>query len=353
MPFFHSNALMAGWAPVLGAGATGVLRRKFSASGFLADIRRYGCTYMNYVGKPLSYILATPAQPDDADNPLRRCFGNEAAARDARRFEERFGCTVTDAYGSTEGGISIGRTPDTPENALGVGQDGTVILNPETKQECPRARFDEHGRLLNAEEAVGEIANVKSASSFEGYWKNTAALDERTHGGTYWSGDLGYRDAQGFIYFAGRNDDWLRVDGENFAAAPIESILIRHPDVALAAVYAVPNAVVGDDVMAALALPEGHKFDPAGFATFLASQPDLGTKWSPAYIRITPALPVTPTNKVLKRELRPEIWECADPVYRRQDDGSFRLLTAADRDAIRADFAARGRTAVIDLLKKK
>jgi len=353
MPFFHSNALMAGWAPTLAASATGVLRRKFSASNFLPDIRRYGCTYMNYVGKPLSYILATPEQPDDADNPLRRCFGNEASQRDALRFQERFGCNVTDAYGSTEGGISIGRTPDTPDNALGVGQDGTTILDPKTGQECPPARFDEHGRLLNAEEAVGEIANVKTASSFEGYWRNPEALDERTRGNIYWSGDLGYRDERGFFYFAGRNDDWLRVDGENFAAAPIESILLRHPDVVLAAVYAVPNAVVGDDVMATLALAEEREFDPAGFAAFLAAQPDLGTKWAPRYVRIAPRLPVTPTNKILKRLLRSDLWECGDPVYRRQGDGSFKLLTAADLDTIRAEFAARGRANVIDLHKQK
>ena len=72
MPLFHSNALMAGWAPALAAGATVALRERFSASQFLADVRRYGVTYFNYVGKPLSYILATPERPDDADNPLRR-----------------------------------------------------------------------------------------------------------------------------------------------------------------------------------------------------------------------------------------------------------------------------------------
>jgi fatty-acyl-CoA synthase len=79
MPMFHSNALMANWAGALAAGATTALRRKFSASGFLPDVRRHGVTYANYVGKPLSYVLATPEQADDAANPLRRVFGNEAA----------------------------------------------------------------------------------------------------------------------------------------------------------------------------------------------------------------------------------------------------------------------------------
>src|ERR1700678_3859550 len=126
MPMFHSNALMAGWAPALAAGSTVALRERFSASQFLPDVRRYGVTYFNYVGKPLSYILATPARADDADNPLRRCFGNEAAKADVARFAERFGCTVQDAYGSTEGGASVSRTPDTPRGALGRAIPGTL-----------------------------------------------------------------------------------------------------------------------------------------------------------------------------------------------------------------------------------
>jgi fatty-acyl-CoA synthase len=353
MPLFHSNALMTGWAVSLAAGAAVALRRKFSASGFLTDIRRYGCTYMTYVGKPLSYILATPEQPADADNPLVRCFGNEGTPRDLRRFEQRFGCTVSDNYGSTEGGISISRTPDTPSNALGMGLPGTVILDPETGEERPRARFDEHGRLVNAEEAVGEIANTQTASTFEGYWNNPEADEERTHRGIYWSGDLGYRDAKGFLYFAGRNYDWLRVDGENFAAAPVEGILARHPDVLLAAVYAVPNAVVGDDAMAALQLRPGRALDGNSFGAFLSAQPDLGTKWAPRYVRVVHELPVTPTNKVLKRELRAEIWECADPVWLRQPDGSYRHMTDDDRAQIRQAFAARDRSAVLELERSR
>src|SRR5690606_29478978 len=94
MPMFHSNAIMAGIAPAVRTGGRLVLRRKFSASGFLPDVRRYGVTFFNYVGKPLSYILATPEKPDDADNPLRIAFGNEAAPRDIAAFARRFGCTV-------------------------------------------------------------------------------------------------------------------------------------------------------------------------------------------------------------------------------------------------------------------
>ena len=342
MPLFHSNALMAGWAPALAAGATVALRERFSASQFLSDVRRYGVTYFNYVGKPLSYILATPERPDDADNPLRRCFGNEAAEADVARFAERFGCTVQDAYGSTEGGASVSRTPDTPRGALGRALPGTLIINPDTGEECPRAVFDEHGRLLNAEEAIGEMVNQTGGAGFEGYWRNAEAEASRVRNGWYWTGDLAYRDDDDFFYFGGRDFDWLRVDGENFAAAPIEAILQRHPDVVLASVYAVPDTVVGDQVMATVLLREGASFDPDGFASFLAGEADLGTKWAPRFVRVTDELPETATTKVLKRVLRNEGWRAPEPVWwRPHKDAPYRLLTEADADDLDRMVAER------------
>ena len=348
MPMFHSNALMAGWVPCLTVGGVAAFRRRFSASGFLPDVRRFGVTYFNYVGKPLTYILATPEQPDDADNTLRIVFGNEGAVHDLERFSRRFGVPVEDSYGSTEGGVSVSRTPDTPPNALGRADESVKILDPDTGEEAPLAVFDDTGKLLNPDEAIGELVSMASAPTFEGYWNNPDADDERTHGGIYWSGDLAYRDAEGFVYFAGRNFDWLRVDGENFAAAPVERILVRHPDIDLAAVFAVPSPSVGDDVMAAVVRRPGAGFDPDGFAEFLAGQDDLGTKWAPRYVRWADTLPQTETNKILKRTLRRERWESDDETWVRDGDG-YRRLASGDADAIRAEFEARGRLAVLDV----
>ena len=342
MPLFHSNALMAGWAPALAAGATAALRERFSASQFLVDVRRYGVTYFNYVGKPLSYILATPEHPDDADNTLRRCFGNEAAEADVARFAERFGCTVQDAYGSTEGGAAIQRTPDTPRGALGRALPGTMIVDTETGEECPRAVFDTNGRLLNAEDAIGEMVSQTGATGFEGYWRNAEAEQARVKNGWYWTGDLGYRDENDFFYFGGRDYDWLRVDGENFASAPVEGILQRHPDVVLASVYAVPDTVVGDQVMATLLFHEGTSFDADGFEAFLAGEEDLGTKWAPRFVRVTDKLPETATTKVVKRVLRNEAWHCEEPVWwRPTKDAPYRRLTPDDIDELDRAIAER------------
>jgi fatty-acyl-CoA synthase len=348
MPLFHSNALFTAWAPSIVAGAAVALRRKFSASAFLDDVRRFGATYFNYVGKPLAYVLATPERPDDADNPLRRGYGNEANDADLQRFAARFGCTLTDGYGQTETGASIVRVPGMPEGALGVGPPTVVVLDAATGEECERARFDAHGRLLNAERAIGEIVNT-GATMFEGYWNNPEADAERMRDGAYWTGDLAYRDDAGFFYFAGRSAEWLRVDGENFAGAPIERILMRHPDVVLAAAYGVPDPDAGDRLMVALQLTPGTRFDADGFGEFCAAQADLGPKWVPTFVRVVDVLPMTQTNKVLKRQLVAERWSVGDDElwWRPERAASYVPFTAADAEALEERFAQHGRDHVL------
>lgn len=301
MPLFHSNAVMAGWAPALATGAAVALAPRFSASGFLPDVRRYGATYANYVGKPLAHVLATPERPDDAENPLRLVFGNEANERDIAEFGRRFGCRVVDSYSSTENAVIVQRVPGMPAGALGRPLDGVEVLDPVTGAPTPDAELDAEGRLVNAEVATGELVNTRGAGAFAGYYRDEAADAERMRDGMYWSGDLAYRDAEGFVYFAGRTADWLRVDGENLGAAPVERVLLRHPAVSEAAVYAVPDPSSGDQVMAALVLRA--PLSPSELTRFLDQQLDLHAKGRPRWVRITPTLPRTATTKVLKREL--------------------------------------------------
>ena len=321
MPLFHSNAIMASFAPALAGGAAIALARKFSATQFLADIRRHGATYMNYVGKPLAYVLATPEQPDDADNPLRTAFGNEASDRDIAEFARRFDCTVWDGFGSTETAVIITRTDDTPLGSIGQPFEGVAVYDRETRTECPPATFDETGAVTNLDECVGELVNTKGAGFFSGYYNDEAATAARLDGGMYWSGDLGYRDDKGFIYLAGRTDDWLRVDGENLAAATIETLLLRNPAISQACVYAVPDPQVGDQLMVTVVLRDGATLDPEGFESFLADQPDLSPKGWPRYVRLADEVPTTATNKVLKRELRNQGTDTTDPLWEREERG--------------------------------
>lgn len=322
MPLFHSAAVLGGLSVALSSGAAMVPAR-FSASTFLSDIRRYGVTYLNYVGKPLAYVLATPEKADDADNSLRAAFGNEATDRDIAEFGRRFGCTVWDGFGSTELAIIITREPGTPPGSVGRGYPGVAVYDSSTSTECPPAEFDENGALTNPERAIGELVNTTGAGLFGGYYNDESATAERLRDGFYWSGDLAYKDSAGWLYLAGRTADWMRVDGENLAAGPIERVLHRLPAVNRAAVYGVPDEHVGDVVMAALVLQNGTTLTPREFARFLAAQLDLSPKAWPRYVRIVETLPTTATNKILKRVLKSEGSASGDGVLWRREPRSL------------------------------
>lgn len=349
MPLFHGNAVMAGWAPALAAGAGVALARRFTASRFLDDVRGYGATYFTYVGRAVQYLLATPERPDDADNPLRLGFGTEAGPVDAARFSARFGARLVEGYGSSEGGAALQYAEGAPPGAIGRPAPGTdlAVVDPGTGSERPRARLGGDGRLLNGEEAIGELVN-RGTSLFEGYWKNEEADAARTREGWYWTGDLFFRDQDGWFHFAGRAEDRLRVDSENLAAAVIENVLARCPGVTSAAVYAVPDPVSGDQVMTALALE--HPFDPEAFAAFLAAQPDLSTKAAPRFVRVLERMPVTATNKIERAALRRtgfhgegSVWWTPYAVGEGRAGRTYRRLTADDLDGLLARYRAHGR----------
>ncbi|GCB01653.1 MULTISPECIES: AMP-binding protein [Mycolicibacterium] len=346
MPLFHGNAVMALWAPALAVGATVCLTPNFSASGFLPDVRYFGATFFTYVGKALGYLLATPEQPDDADNQLNRGFGTEASPEDQAYFKRRFGADLYEGYGSSEGGGAVVLDPNQPEGALGrPAHPGVAIVNPETMIECVPAVLDQHGRILNPDDAVGEIVDKLGTKKFEGYYKNNAADSDRIRGGWYWTGDLGYLDEDGFIYFAGRRGDWIRVDGENTSALSIERVLRRHPEVIAAGVYAVPDPRSGDQVMAAIEVADPILFDVDKFVQYLNDQDDLGKKGTPRFLRVSDALPVTGSNKVLKRELQADKWHTDELVYRWVGRGvpAYGLMSEDAKRALDDEFTQYGR----------
>ncbi|GIH71391.1 AMP-binding protein [Sphaerimonospora thailandensis] len=346
MPLFHGNALMALWTPALTAGATVTLTPRFSASGFLPDVRFYGVTFFSYVGKAIAYVLATPEKPDDADNTLTHAFGTEASPEDQAGFLRRFGCRLIEAYGSSEGAGMIRLAPEGPATALGrPAHPGVRVVDPETRQVRPRAVLDGHGRVANAEEAIGEIVDVDGAAKFEGYYKNEAANAERVRHGWYWTGDLGYVDEAGYLYFAGRSGDWIRVDSENISALLTERVLRRHPSIMAAGVFAVPDPRSGDLVMAAIEIPQGTTFEELGLPAFLAGQADLGTKGAPRFVRVSHALPTTGSSKLRKKEMQHEGWRTTDEVYRWAGRGepTYTLMTEDDKAALREEFLANGR----------
>ena len=355
-PLFHGNALSSNVLPALGVGATIVLRRRFSASACLPDVRRYGATFLNTVGRALAYVLATPPSQTDRDHQLKYVLAPESSDADVAAFQERFGCIIVTGYGSSEGAIKMMPVRRGRAGALGrpPADIDVAVVDPVTREECPRAQFDPGGRLLNGADAIGEIVRRDPTTRFEGYYNNPDADAERMRNGWFWSGDLAYRDDDGVFYFAGRSGDWLRVDAENFAAAPVERILGRHPDIAGVAVYGVPDARTGDQVMAAIELRDGRAFDADAFPEFLDTQPDLGTKWAPRFVRVVAALPVTGTQKIDKQPLRAQQWYGSDRIWWRPDAReSFRPLTDGDIATLEQEFARHGRVALLPATRSR
>ncbi len=353
MPLFHTNSLMSGFAPALVSGASLSVARRFSASRFLPDVRHYGATWFNYTGKLLTYLLATPARADDADNPLRVAFGNEGSPQVVESAAARFGVRIIDVFGSTEGAIALDRTGNRPRGSIGRLRQGIMVVD-EEGHKAPCAEFDGDGRLLNADRCVGELVNTLGVGPFEGYYRNEEAMHHTTRQGWYWSGDLGYVDEDGWVFFAGRTSDWLRVDGENFTAAPIEAIVGRHPDVMLVSAYGVPAPDSGDQVMVALVLRDGAAFDAPSFASWLDAQADLSPKWQPRFVRVCEALPSTPTNKILTRTLAHEKFRSdrvhGDAVYvRPRGEEQFRPFGDEDELSLRDAFTFHDRRAAWDL----
>ncbi|MDX1511267.1 MAG: AMP-binding protein [Nitriliruptorales bacterium] len=338
MPMFHSNALVSMVLPAIATGATLVMRPRYSASVFMEDVRAHGVTFFSTVGRALSWVLAQPPSPDDPDNQLGIVLAPESSHADAAAFGERFGCYVISGYGSSENAVIMAPNPELPPGALGVPMEGmdVAIVNPETLEECPPARTDANGQMLNADEAIGELVGRNTLDRFEGYWNNPEAEAARSRNGWYWTGDLAYRDGDGVFWFAGRTNDWLRVDGENFAAAPVERLLRRWEPVTDVVVVGVPDEVTVDDqVLAVLELVDPHMFDPADLDAFLDSQADLGSKWRPRWVRVLGALPLTPTNKVDRTRLRQEGWDVDAGVWWRPNRrGPLVPLESADRARI-------------------
>ena len=234
------------------------------------------------------------------------------------------------------------------EVALAAGDADIAVVDPQTQLECEPAIFDEHGALVNADLAIGEIVNRAGGGIFEGYYNNPQATADRLRNGWYWTGDLAYVDAEGYYYFAGRSSDWLRVDSENFAAAPIENILHRFPGAVMVAVYAIADPRTGDQVMAAIEMSPGVAFDPLAFDAFVSAQRDLGPKWAPRFVRLVKDMPLTANNKVNKQPLRSRGWATRSEVWwRPARDQPLVRFTAQDATELAAEFAEHGRSAFI------
>ena len=356
MPLFHSNALYLNWLPAMTVGGSIAMRDKFSASAFVPDVLRYGTTFWNYVGQPVHYVLEAIAREYDRDerriaadianhpkNRMRLITGTGANPSERRQIKKWLGLDhVYELYGSTEAEISTVCMPGDPEDSLGA------ILDPKVKI------VDDNGREL-PEGAIGEIVREGTIGLFQGYHGQPDATKRKLAGGLYHSGDLGYFKVIGgrrFLYFAGRTDDWIRKDGENFGADSVVAMVQSFPGVDLAAAYGAPHPVSDEHVMVALRMP-GGAFDPQAFFDHCERAVGAGCdrKWFPDFVRVVDDFPWTETHKIRVRDLKAQHYhpDRADGRvwWRRRGDTTFHPFDRADFDALRAEMISAGRGALI------
>jgi crotonobetaine/carnitine-CoA ligase len=293
LPLFHANALIltAGWS--MAAGVRFGLDRRFSASRFWDRIRHYRTTQFNGLGAMIPILMKQPEKPDDADNPVRIVHSAACPANLWQAFEERFGLKIWEGYGAVDGGgVSISNPGDAPVGSVG------------------KPRLDIEWRLVDDDDndvqpgKPGELITKveEGKTSRVEYYKNPEASEAKVVGGWIRSGDLFYRDAEGYLYFVDRKTDSMRRRGENISSWEVETIVEKHPDVAVCAAFGVPSELGEDDVMVWVKPAEGADLDLKDLMRFCAE--NMAYFMVPRYVDLVDDIPQTGTLRVQKSAMK-------------------------------------------------
>ena len=309
LPLFHVNALCHTCIAMLSVGGSIVLTEKFSASRFWNEVREYSITTSSIMRTIPQILLSLPERSDDGDNPLRLVV-TLLSPEMHERFEQRFKVKAVPSYSLTEDILSVIGPTDMPREKLG---SCGVPLAPEVHSV---AIHDEAGRALPPGEA-GEIVK-RSPTVMKGYYKNPEASAKALKNGWLYTGDLGYLDRDGYLYFVDRVKDMVRRGDENISSEEVERVLNSHPQVAESAVIAVPDPIRGEEVKAYIVLKSpatAESVPPEKIWEFC--KPHLAAYKVPRYLEYRAELPKTPSSKVQKNILRDESKQPSSKMFDR------------------------------------
>jgi long-chain acyl-CoA synthetase len=295
MPLFHMNAVSVTTMTPLYAGASTVISPKFSASRFWQIVSDYKVTSFGSVATMLSMLLSTypdgvPAGLETDQLRFAMCGSAPVPAEVLRKFEETFNCLVIEGYGLSES--TCRSTFNPPDERRRPGSCGMAIGN-EMKV------VDEEDR----EVALGELGEIvlRGENILKGYYKNAEATKRAFRNGWFHTGDIGYKDADGFFYIVDRKSDMIIRGGENIYPREIDEVLYKHQSVAAAATIGVPDTLYGEEVAAFIVLKEGAKASEEEIIAFCREH--LADYKCPKSVRFVQDIPKGPTGKLLKREL--------------------------------------------------
>ncbi len=289
-PLFHANALFLTVTEALHVGGRVALGEKFSASRFWEEVRHYGATTFNGLGAVMPILMKQPPSPLDRDNRVRFVLSAGCPAAMWREFEERFATHIYEGYGAVDGGsVIIVNLGTAPLGSMGKPLGGKCRIIDTAGIDVPSGK---NGEL---------IYYVGSGKGSVEYYRNEGATTSKVKDGWLYTGDLVYRDGDGYIYFVGRNTESMRVLGENVSAFEVEQAILKHPDVLECAVYAVPSDLAEDEIMVTVVPVEGKSLEPERMREFLSDK--LAKFAVPRFWRVVPELPKTETHRVIKKEL--------------------------------------------------
>lgn len=303
-PLTHAAGVLC--LPVMALGGRTIIMPKPELDVFLALLERYQATH-TFLPPTLIYMLLSHPKLPETDLASLQCFWYGAAPMSPTRLEEalvKIGPVMAQLFGQTEAPMMISiMAPKEHFNP-----DGTVARHRLASAGRPSpltqvAIMGEEGRLLPVGER-GEIV-VRGSLVMEGYYKNLAATAEATRNGWHRTGDIGYLDADNFLYIVDRAKDMIISGGFNVYSVEVEQALMQHPDVQDCAVFGLPDEKWGERVSAVVQLHAGAKADAADLVAFVKAQ--IGSVKAPKQIEIWSELPRSKVGKVLKSEIRTKV----------------------------------------------
>ena len=301
LPYYHANIQYYSTMGALASGGTLVVVDRFSASRFWGQVREARATVVNFIGMMMPVLAKNERSFDDRDNSVRLFYGSPSFPPEfLADFQERFATDIIVGFGMTETCFGTIELIGEPRRA---GSSGGPRQHPDEGFENQVRIADQvTGEHLGAG-VVGEIT-IRNPAIMPGYWRNDEQNAETLKDGWLYTGDLGWVDSDGFLYFVDRKKDIIRRRGENISSQEVENVVKRHPNVLDCAVLAVPSELGEDEVKAYVTPREGATPDPRELVYWCAD--NLAYFKVPRYWEVRDELPRTPSLRVRKDVLRQE-----------------------------------------------
>jgi carnitine-CoA ligase len=294
LSLFHNGGLMIGCIGPLVAGIPTYIERWFSVSRFWTRVRDTGATVIDPIGTMVTLLCQQAPSPEDRNHRVRVSLGvlNQVPENIAKEFQSRFGFAIVNVYSLSESGgtlIVYNKLNSPKPQSNGKGWNW-----------CDLRIVDRHDNALRPGE-IGEIClRPKQPFTFMlGYYNQPQKTVECWRNLWLHTGDLGYLDEEGYLFFTGRQAHWLRTRGENVSAYEVEAVLSRYEGVQEAIVIGVPCPLGEEDVKAFLVLKPGAALEPGALLHWCSGQ--LAAFKLPRYIEIATELPRSAAKREVER----------------------------------------------------